>query len=117
MSFLTKNKSDNLKESIKKIIEKYPDRVPVFVKRSSKDKLLPNIDNNKYIVPENITVSEFITIIRKRVKLGEETSIFLFLNGNVIPNGSDLMVNLYKEYKNEDEMLIIEYCGENVFGF
>ena len=53
-----------------------------------KDKTLPDISNNKFIVPDNITVSDLITIIRKRVKIGQETSIFIFVNGGTIPQGS-----------------------------
>lgn len=119
MSFFNsdnKDKKQNLKDSIKKIMEKYPDRVPVYVSRSKKDRTLPSINNNKFIVPDNITVSDLITIIRKRIKIGQETSIFVFVNEGTIPQGSSTMGNLYQEYKNEDDMLIIEYCGENVFG-
>lgn len=116
MSFFNKEKKENLKDSIKKIMEKYPDRVPVYVSRSKNDKTLPDINNNKFIVPDNITVSDLITIIRKRIKIGSETSIFIFVNKKTIPSGSDTMGSLYEEHKNEDEMLMIEYCGENVFG-
>lgn len=116
MSFFNSKKKENLKDSIKKIMEKYPDRIPLYVSRSKNDKTLPDINNNKFIVPDNITVSDLITIIRKRIKLGSETSIFLFVNKKTIPSGSDTMSVLYEQYKNEDDMLMIEYCGENVFG-
>lgn len=116
MSFFNKEKKENLRDSIKKIMEKYPDRVPVYVSRSKKDKTLPDISNNKFIVPDNITVGDLITIIRKRIKIGQDTSIFIFVNESVIPAGSSTIRTLYEEYKNSDDMLIIEYCGENVFG-
>ena len=74
-SITQKNK---LKESVKKIIEKYPDRVPVYVTRGKGDKHLKNIDQNKFIVPEDITVAQFMTIIRKKIDLSPEMALFLF---------------------------------------
>ena len=41
--------------------------------------------------------------------------MFLFIN-NTIPCTSASMSELYEKHKNNDGMLEIEYCGENVFG-
>jgi GABA(A) receptor-associated protein len=113
-SFTQKSK---LKESVKKIIEKYPDRVPVYVTRGKGDKHLKNIDQNKFIVPEDITVAQFMTIIRKKVELTPEMALFLFVNKGTLPVQSSTMAALYNKYKNNDGLLEIEYCGENTFGF
>lgn len=107
---------NKLKESVKKIIEKYPDRVPVYVTRGKGDKNLKNIDQNKFIVPEDITVSQFMAIIRKKIELGPEMALFLFVNKGTLPVQSATMASLYNTYKNDDGLLEIEYCGENTFG-
>lgn len=112
-SITQKNK---LKESVKKIIEKYPDRVPVYVTRGKGDKHLKNIDQNKFIVPEDITVAQFMTIIRKKIDLSPEMALFLFVNKGTLPAQSATMANLYHTYKNDDGLLEIDYCGENTFG-
>jgi hypothetical protein len=105
----------NMKESIKKIRIKYPDKIPVFIYKSKKDKILDDINNNKFLVPDTITIGQFLIIIRKRIKLEKEQSLFLFVN-NTIPCTSESIINIYDKFKNKDDMLIMEYCGENVFG-
>lgn len=110
------SRKNKLKESVQRIIEKYPDRVPVFVTRGKGDRNLKNIDQNKFIVPEDITVSQFMSIIRNKIDLGPEMALFLFVNKGTLPAQSTSMANLYNTYKNGDGLLEIEYCGENTFG-
>lgn len=110
------SKKNKLKESVKKIIDKYPDRVPVYVTRGKGDRNLKNIDQNKFIVPEDITLGQFMAIIRKKIELGPELALFLFVNKGVLPAQSVTMSSLYNQYKNDDGLLEIEYCGENTFG-
>lgn len=105
----------NIKESIEKIRIKYPDKVPLFIYRSKKDKTLNNITNNKFLVPENLSIGQFMTIVRKRLVLREDTALFLFVN-NTIPCSSESISSIYEKHKNKDGMLVLEYCGENVFG-
>ena len=111
-----KEKKEKLRESVIKMRERYPGRVPVFILKSHKDKLLPDINCNKFIVPEDISVTNLMALVRSRLSLGSEVSMFFFINETVIPCGSDTVGNLYNTYKNEDNILLIYYCGENVFG-
>ena len=117
MDLFNSKKKDKVKESVKRIIDKYPDRVPVFVTRGTNDKHLNLIKNNKFIVPEGITVSQFMTIIRKKIDLTPEMALFIFVNNNILPVQSSTMGTLYHQHKNDDGLLEIQYCGENTFGF
>ena len=78
--------------------------------------VIDNIDKHKYLVPNDISVGQFVYIIRKRVKLTPEKAIFIFIN-DVLPPTSTLMGDIYNEHKNEDGFLYITYAGENTFGF
>ena len=109
------NTKKNLKNSVNKILVKYPGKVPLYVTKSPNDKILNEISNNKFIVPESITVSQFLTIIRKRIDLSPEMSLFVFIN-NTLPLQSSTIGKLYYEYKNKDGLLELQYCGENTFG-
>ena len=84
--------------------------------RGKGDRNLKNIDQNKFIVPEDITLGQFMAIIRKKIELGPELALFLFVNKGVLPPQSVTMASLYNQYKNDDGLLEIEYCGENTFG-
>jgi len=106
---------EKLKESVDKIREKYPDRIPVFVKRGENDKHLKDLTQKKFIVPEDITISQFMGILRGRIELSPEMAMFLFVGG-ALPAQSATMASLYHEHKNEDGLLVVEYCGENTFG-
>ena len=109
-------KKTKLKASVLKIKEKYPDRVPIFVLKSKNDRVLPHINMNKFVVPAQITVAELMNIVRKRIAIGAETSMFFFIDEKLLVCGTDSLGQLYEDHKNEDGLLLIYYCGENTFG-
>jgi GABA(A) receptor-associated protein len=96
------------------IRKKYPDRIPVIVEKLDNSTIY-NIDKKKFLVPCDLTVSQFIYVIRNRLKLASEDSIFIFIN-NTLPNSSTLVSEIYKEHKDEDGFLYVKYSGENTFG-
>tara|TARA_B110000444_G_C18788897_1_gene571435 strand:+ start:392 stop:733 length:342 start_codon:yes stop_codon:yes gene_type:complete len=104
---IRKNESDRMRA-------KYPDRIPVIVERA-KDCTLPDIDKKKYLVPNDLSVGQFIHVIRKRIKLEPDKAIFIFVN-NVLPPTAGLMISIYNEQANIDGFLYITYNGESVFG-
>ena len=97
-----------------KIMNKYPDRIPVVVQQIENSSL-NKIDKNKYLVPRDLTVGQFMYVIRKRIKLGKEQALILYVN-NTLPPSTMLMSVLYKEYKDKDKFLYVFYSGENCFG-
>ena len=78
------------------ILAKYPDKIPVIVERAPNNTSIPDIDKHKYLVPADITVGQFLFVIRKRIKLAPEQALFLFVN-NHLPSTSALMSTVYKE--------------------
>jgi len=100
----------------KRVLSKYPDRVPIICERSlSATKDCPLIDKKKYLVPITYTVGEFLFIIRKRLKLPPEKAIFLFVN-DIIPSTSSVIGIVYQTYKDADGYLYMSYSQENTFG-
>jgi GABA(A) receptor-associated protein len=77
---------------------------------------IAEIDKKKYLVPSDLTVGQFVYVIRKRIKLSPEKAIFIFVNNNVLPPTASLMSAVYEEYKDADGFLYITYSGENTFG-
>uniref|UniRef100_K3W768 Autophagy-related protein n=1 Tax=Globisporangium ultimum (strain ATCC 200006 / CBS 805.95 / DAOM BR144) TaxID=431595 RepID=K3W768_GLOUD len=97
-----------------RIRSKYPDRIPVICEKADRSDI-PDIDKKKYLVPADLTVGQFVYVIRKRIKLSPEKAIFIFIN-NVLPPTAALMSNIYEEQKDVDGFLYITYSGENTFG-
>ena len=115
-TFKLNNTLEKRKEESARITQKYKDRIPIIVECSknstiSQDKL----DKNKYLVPNELTVSQFLYILRKRIKLRPEESILIFIN-NQLPPTSEQMYKLYNQFKDEDNFLYCQVSGEHTFG-
>ena len=97
-----------------RILKKYPNRIPVIVEKDPRSKL-NDIDKNKFLVPNDMNFSQFIYVIRKRIKLLPEEALFLFVNGQIATNGSS-MNEIYQTHKDKDGFIYITYTSENTFG-
>ncbi|KAJ3056273.1 ubiquitin-like protein atg8 [Rhizophlyctis rosea] len=102
------------KQEAEKIRQKYPDRIPCIVEKAEKSDIA-TIDKKKYLVPCDLTVGQFVYVIRKRIKLSPEKAMFIFIN-NVLPPSASLLSQVYQEHKDEDGFLYIIYSSENTFG-
>ncbi|KAK4814559.1 hypothetical protein QYF61_023758 [Mycteria americana] len=85
----------------------------VIVEKVSGSQIV-DIDKRKYLVPSDITVAQFMWIIRKRIQLPSEKAIFLFVD-KTVPQSSLTMGQLYEKEKDEDGFLYVAYSGENTF--
>lgn len=112
--FRSENPIEKRMEESVRMMGKYPDRIPVIVERSTSSQL-PDIDKPKYLVPSDLTLGQFIHVIRKRIKLTSEQAIFIFVK-NSMPICGTLMSDLYSKHKDDDGFLYVVYNGENTFG-
>ena len=97
-----------------KILQKYPDKVPIIINKQ-KGSLLKKITKNKFLVPKDISMSQFVYIIRKRIQLKEHEALFIMINNSLMPS-SMTMGDIYNKYKNKDGYLYAIYNTENTFG-
>eukprot|EP00088_Acartia_fossae_P064479 TRINITY_DN79333_c0_g1_i1.p2 TRINITY_DN79333_c0_g1~~TRINITY_DN79333_c0_g1_i1.p2 ORF type:complete len:124 (-),score=37.26 TRINITY_DN79333_c0_g1_i1:28-399(-) len=97
-----------------KVRERHPDRLPVICEKVD-GSVIADLDKNKFLVPSDLTVGQFVLVVRKRVMLEPEKAIFLFIGDSVPPNGAH-MADLYAKHKDEDGFLYVKYSGENTFG-
>ena len=100
-SFKKAKTFEERKKESEKIKEKYPDRVPVIVEKSISSSV-NNIDKHKYLVPSDLTVGQFIHVIRKRIKATPEQGIFIFVKEKILPPTSSLMIHMYENYVDDD---------------
>ena len=105
---------DKRKAESERIRKKYQDRIPLIVEKAEHSDIAI-IDKKKYLVPQDLTIGQFIFVIRKRLKLEPEKSIFLFI-GNTIPPMSALISEIYNQHKNLDGFLYVTYSSESAFG-
>ena len=88
------------------LIKNYPDCVPVIIRKSLNDKILQDIDKERYLIPKNLSVESLLFIIRKKLKINLE--IFMFVNDLSIPTNITIG-DVYNKNKNEDGFLYITY--------
>jgi GABA(A) receptor-associated protein len=102
-----------------KMTSLYPDRIPVIVEMSQSSANYTSYINAshkvKYLVPYDITMGQFIKILRDKIKLESSTALFFFINNKIFPITSSVG-NIYKEHADEDGFLYIEFCEESTFG-
>jgi GABA(A) receptor-associated protein len=93
---------------------KYPDRIPVIMEKLSSS-TITSLPYYKFLVPNTITISELIYVLRKKIKLKPSEAIFFFID-NTLPSTSSTISLLYNEYQDPDGFLYITFTNENTFG-
>ena len=101
-------------EEARRIITKYPERRPIICEKASNTDL-PSIDKKKYLVPYDLSVGQFIFVIRKRMSLKPEESLFLFINGKIMSCNMTIG-KVYDSEKDKDGFLYAQYTKEATFG-
>ena len=110
--FKHKSLENRIKEADTALL-KYINSVPVIVDSNVEN--IQKLDKNKYIVPKDITLGEFIIILRKKLVIKKYESIFLLINNTLISSHLT-MKEIYDSNKSEDGFLYIIYRFENTFG-
>jgi len=113
--FKYQNKTDIFSRTAesKRIRLKYPDRIPVVCESLDPE---VELDKNKYLVPSDLTVGQFLYVIRRRIRLGPEKALFLFSEHGTLPPTSQILSTLYETEKNKDGFLYYGVTTENTFG-
>jgi len=104
------------KEEVLAIRSRFPNKIPVIVQRYAKERSLPHLEKCKFLVPQEITVAQFQTIIRNRMKLGPNQALYLLVSNRSMVSFSLSMCEVYKEYAANDGFLYIIYASQEVFG-
>lgn len=107
--------SVSLASNAARLLEKYPDKVPIVLERSAQSNV-PELPNRKFLVPRELSVSQFLYTIRKRIQLDSSQAIYLFF-GNTLPSSSETMGEVFERHRHPtDHVLYGTYSGECTFG-
>ncbi|XP_037006814.2 microtubule-associated proteins 1A/1B light chain 3C [Artibeus jamaicensis] len=103
-------------EEVAGIRAKFPNKIPVVVERYSKEKSLPVLDKTKFLVPQELTMTQFLSIIRSRMVLGATEAFYLLVNDKSAVSMSATMADIYRDYRDEDGFLYMTYTSQEMFG-
>lgn len=115
VSFKEKTKFEKRVTEAARIMTKYPDRIPVIVEQLKRDRDIPELDKNKFLVPRDLTIGQFVYVIRKRLHMKSDQGLFIFIN-NALPSTSSLVSTIYEKEKDIDNFLYVKYSNESTFG-
>ncbi|XP_078412499.1 microtubule-associated protein 1 light chain 3 gamma-like [Cetorhinus maximus] len=104
------------KEESTSIRSKYPQKTPVIVERYPGERHLKTLDKTKFLVPQDVTVSHFITVIRNRLFLTPNQAFYLVVKNRSLSNMSTTIAELDQEFKDSDGFLYICYASQEMFG-
>lgn len=115
-SYKEKFSHDKRLEQSLSITSKFPDKLPLIVEKMKNVKSsIVDIPKNKFLIPNDLVVSQMMCIIRKYLELSPAESIYLFSN-DVLLNSTDTLNSVYQKYKDADGFLYVFYTLENTFG-
>lgn len=115
MKFKNEFSLEQRQNEANRVLSKYPNKIPVICENVDNNLLLPDIYKKKYLISSEVTIGQFIYIIRKQIKLSSEKALFLIING-IIPSVDSFVYILYNLHKDKDNFLYITFTGENTFG-
>ena len=115
MDFKKKFSFDERLNESSRVNIKYPDRLPIIVEISKNDINNIKLDKKKYLVPKDLSIAQFMYIIRKRINLISEKALFIFFNNKLEP-ASKLISDVYEIEKDKDGFLYSIISLESTFG-
>ncbi|CAN0021609.1 unnamed protein product [Bubo scandiacus] len=95
---------------------KYPNKIPVVVERYQREKTLPPLTRTKFLVSQDLPLSQFVVTLRTRLCLASSQTFYLLVNNKGLPNMAVTMQELYRDNKDEDGFLYLTYASQEMFG-
>jgi len=103
-------------EESQKVREKYPDRIPIIIEKDPNSQM-KTIDRTKFLVPNDLTAQHLIFIIRKRLELDKNETVFMLVDGKTSIAGETALQEIYEKFKDKsDGYLYIVYTSQLAWG-
>ena len=104
------------RQNCEKIRHQFPDKIPIICEKDPKSKIR-DIDKTKYLVPNDLTVSQFSFMIRKRLQLDEKEAFFLLAAGKYSISGETRINEVYNKFSDKDDgYLYVAYASKETWG-
>ncbi|EDV23625.1 Microtubule-associated proteins 1A/1B light chain 3C [Trichoplax sp. H2] len=104
------------KAEVENIHYRFPNKIPVIVERYKNEKVLPILDKTKFLVPQELTMSQFVSIIRNRMSLTPSQAFYLIVNNKSLVSMTTTLTEVYRDEKDDDGFLYMVYASQEMFG-
>ncbi|NXC45539.1 MLP3C protein, partial [Penelope pileata] len=88
----------------------------VVVERYQKEKILPPLSRTKFLVAQDVPLSQLAVTLRTRLCLASSQTLYLLVGNKGLPNMAVTMQELYRDNKDEDGFLYLTYASQEMFG-
>lgn len=115
MSFTQKTAQER-KNELYRLFKKYPDKIPVIIKKDKSCNLATADVSTKFLIPKELTVGQLLYTLRKRIMINPDQALFIFFNNQLVNTACTMQEIYTKHHNKEDEMLYAIYTTESTFG-
>lgn len=116
-SFKEKFTFDERAQECANMIDRYPDKIGLILERSvNASHETPYLHKRKFLAAKDMSLFEFLIVIRNRFHLQETQSIIFFVNDSVLVPNTMILSDIYNQYRDHDGFVYLKYSTENTFG-
>nr|DBA17251.1 TPA: hypothetical protein GDO54_002727 [Pyxicephalus adspersus] len=108
--------ADSRIHEVNRVKTRFPCKIPVIVERSSREKQLPQLQKIKFLVSPEITMGQFVNMIRSRLSLLPSHSLCVMVDERQLASLSMTMLEVYTAHRDQDGFLYMTYMSHEVFG-
>ena len=95
----------------------FANKIPIVCEKNPKATKLGDISKTKFLVPNDLAISQFMFMIRKRIEIDEKAALFLLADGKFLLSGDANVNDIYERHKDKDDgFLYIVYTDELIWG-
>ncbi|KAJ8338011.1 hypothetical protein SKAU_G00369770 [Synaphobranchus kaupii] len=104
------------KHEVCSIRSKFPNKLPVIVERYIREKHLPLLDKTKFLVPFELTMGQFLALLRSKIDLDSTQTLYLLVSERSMSCMAASMGEVYSQYRDADGFLYLTYASQDMFG-
>lgn len=87
----------------------------IIIERYAKETSLPPLMKTKFLVPQELNMSQLTNIIRRKLKITMNQSLYLIIDNRSITSMSKPLAEVYREFKDEDGFLYVGKASRTEF--